>query len=488
MFWNTLNDFTLTQNGALTRSTSKSALVDMFAMGGSMRTRQDSEIINMFSKALKEDPRLAMKCLFYIRDCRGGLGEKRFFRVATRWLLDNYKNAPKTELIKLMSYYGSWKDVFEVMTSEEYVEFISAVFKRDIMEKTPTLLEKYMPSIGGSSNKEAEKIAKYMEITPKQYRKALSALRAKLGVVEQKMCAKDWNGINYEHVPSKAMLNYTNAFKKHDTNRFDSYIDKVQSGKAKINASVLYPYEIYKRLNERKIQDKEATALWNNLPDYTNGKNAIVMADVSGSMACNGGLPMAVSVSLALYFAERNKGKFHGSFMTFSGNPSVEQVKGSTLEQKMNNISRANWGMNTDLIKAFETILSICVSERVPQEEMPETIYVISDMEFDVATSNNGWRYRENNHTIPEMSVTNYTAIKDRYTSAGYTIPKIVFWNVNSRQNNLPVSKDELNTVLVSGSSPSVFKLAVSEGCSPESFMLDAINGERYAPVDRLFA
>ena len=478
MFWKTLNDFTLTENGALTRSTSKSALVDMFAMGGSMRTRQDSEIINMFSNAFKENPQLAMKCLFYIRDCRGGLGEKRFFRVATRWLLNKYKDAPKAELIKLMSYYGSWKDVFEVMTHDEYAEFVSAVFKRDIREKTPTLLEKYMPSVGGSSNKEAERIARYMEITPRQYRKALSALRAKLNLVETKMCAKDWDEINYEHVPSKAMLNYNKAFGRNDADRFGAYINKVKSGEAKINASVLYPYEIYTRLMEGKINDREATALWDNLPDFTNGKNAIVMADVSGSMY---GLPIAVSISLALYFAERNKGRFNGSFMTFSGNPSVEQVRGKTLEEKMRNISRANWDMNTDLIKAFRSILSICLAEKVPQEEMPETIYIISDMEFDEATSS---RYSGRKS---DFSVTNYEAIKEKYALAGYTIPKIVFWNVNSRQNNVPVSKDEINTVLVSGSSPSVFKFAVSEGCSPETFMLDVINGERYSPVERLF-
>lgn len=480
MFWETLNGFTFTENGALTRNTSKSYVLDMFAMGGSMRTRSDKEIVEMFSKAFYENPALALKCLFYIRDCRGGLGEKNFFRVSSRWLLDKFSKISKENFINLTAEYGSWKDVFSILTENEYIPTVSYLFKNDFINKKPTLMEKYMPSVGGSRNNAANKIAKHMNITPREYRKILSFLRNELGIVESKMCSKEWDKISYEAVPSKAMLNYSDSFKRNDTDRFTKYIDKVNSDEAKINSSVLYPYEIWRKLKSNPQSNAEATALWNNLPDFTNGKNAIVMADVSGSMACGDGLPIAVSVSLALYFAERNKGKFHGSFMTFSGKPSIEKVRGETLLEKMNNISRANWEMNTDIIRAFETILSVCLKEKVPQTEMPETIYIISDMEFDVATKTS-WVGEEN------LLITNYDAIKERYAISGYKIPKIVFWNVNSHQNNIPVAKDELNTVLVSGSSPSVFKFAVSDNCSPEKFMLDILNNKRYEQVEILY-
>lgn len=475
MFWNSVGKYSYTENGALTLNTSGSAVLDMFSMGGSMRNRADKDVINMFKNAFAEDPVLAMKCLFYIRDCRGGLGEKRFFRLVLKYLKDTYKSMPLDKVINLTSIYGSWKDVFQTLEPSDYYKTIAPLFLNDIKSETPSLMAKYMPSIGGSANRKAEELASYFGMTPKRYRKTLSSLRNKLNLIETMISEQKWDEIKYSAVPSKAMMKYNKAFGKHDYARFSNYIENVKKGTEKINASVLYPYEIYSSLMGRKIKDAEATALWNNLTDYTNGKNAIVMADVSGSMTWGDGLPIAISVSLALYFAERNKGKFNGSFMTFSSTPEVVKVRGNSLYEKMNDISRANWSGSTNIQSAFDVILSAGIRDNIPQEEMPEVIYIISDMEFNVAT---------NGHRI---SKTNFDVIKEKYAQHGYTMPRLVFWNVNSRQNNVPVSKNELGVALVSGASPSVFKIAVNENCSPEKVLSDTLNTDRYKAVESLF-
>lgn len=475
MFWDSVSKYTYTENGALTLNTTNSAVLDMFSMGGAMRSRTDKEIVALFRNAFKEDPVLAMKCLFYIRDCRGGLGEKRFFRVILKYLKDTYKDIPLDKVIKLTSEYGSWKDVFQTLNPPDYFSIVAPQFIKDASNGCPSMMEKYMPSIGGSANKKAEEFARLLKITPRQYRKTLSLLRGKLKLVETMLSEQKWDEIKYSAVPSKAMMKYNKAFGRHDYERFSEFIENVKKGTEKINASTLYPYEIYKSLKNGSIKDNEATALWDNLPDYTNGKNAIVMADVSGSMTWGDGLPILISVSLALYFAERNKGKFNGSFMTFSTNPEVVKVKGKTLSEKMNNISTARWSGTTDLQKAFDLILSAGLRDSIPQEEMPEVIYIISDMEFNTATRGSG------------IDKTNFDAIKEKYSNAGYTIPRVVFWNVNSHQDNVPVSKNELGVALVSGASPSVFKIAVDKDCSPEKILLNTLNSERYKAVEELF-
>jgi len=482
-FWDALEKYGTTENGALTLKTSSSALVDFFAMGGALRTRSESEIEEMFEKALTENPMIALKLLFYIRDCRGGLGEKRTFRVCLNWLVKSYENAPIEKLVELTAEYGSWKDVFETLDADLYKRIVAKNFLTNLKAGKSSLMEKYMPSIGGGKNKEAEAFASFLDLTPRQYRKLLSASRAKLNLVETAMSSGNWDKISYGSVPSKAMLTYNKAFGKHDFDRFNQYIADVNAGKDKINASVLFPYEIYESLMGGKTDDKEATTMWNALPDYTDGRNAIVVADTSGSMS---GRPMSTSKSLALYFAERNKGYFNGKFIVFSETPEIATVRGKTLVEKIRNIPTINAG-NTDIQAVFEKILDSATREKLPQSEMPETVYIISDMEFDQASGNTPY-YGWGNQGGKSYNVTNYEAIKAKYESAGYELPRIVFWNVDSRQDNLPVGKDEINTVLLSGSSPSVFKFAVSPNCSPESFMLDVVNNDRYKMVDTLFS
>lgn len=274
------------------------------------------------------------------------------------------------------------------------------------------------------------------------------------------MSARLWKNINYSSVPSQASRIYRNAFKKHDEERYNEFIDKAEKGEVKINAKTLYPYQIYDNVNSD--YSKTLEALWNQLPDYTMGKNALVVADTSGSM---NGTPMSVSVSLALYFAERNKGQFKDYFISFSEQPKLNKVIGKTLVEKMRSIILGDVS-NTNLQAVFDLILNTAIQNNTPKEEMPETIYIISDMEFDSAVCGN----------------TNYEAFKAKYEMFGYKKPNLVFWNVDSRNDNLPTQQDERGVALVSGLSPVIFKMAV-ENKTPLEVMLDTINSDRYKVI-----
>jgi hypothetical protein len=465
-FTENLNSISYTENGALTYNTTKSACLDLFSMGGSMRSRSNDEITDLFMKAYAENPEYAIRTLLYLRDIRlSGMGEKKVYRVVIRKLLDkgliNFDS-----FIDITIEYGSWKDIFEICTDNE----ISYAVKRELafrIEKKilhPSLMEKYAFSIGGKDNKRAENLAYSLGLTPKKYRKWLSKSRAELEIVEQKMCSNSWDKINYEHVPSKAMLTYQNAFKKH-SEKFGEYLEAVKTGEKKINASVLYPYEIVRKIITPTIEDntKALDVLWNNLKNYRCDGNSIVVCDTSGSMYSNNRLPISVAVSLAIYFAERNVGKFKGEMITFSEKPTFFEIdEDNDIDGKVTQVSKADWGGNTNLQKVFSLLLNTCVKNHVPESEMPKNIYIVSDMEFDEATSSN-------------KSMTNFDAIKEQYANAGYEMPKLIFWNVDSRQNNVPIQINENGVALVSGCSPSIFEQTITADLNPMKFMIDAI-------------
>jgi hypothetical protein len=392
----------LTQNGAVTFVRSGSFLVDFFAQAGAMRN-EPLKSLELFQKAYSENPVYAVRLLFYFRDVRGGQGERALFRTCLEWLGTEHQEHFE-RIVQFVPEYGRWDDVF--FENDACFNLIKEQLIKDVESETPSLLAKWMPTINASSERTRAK-AKTMatKLNLADYRKKIRDIRKKIQVVEEKMSAKKWGDINYEAVPSQAARIYKGAFLKHDKERYMDYVEKVLSGDAKINASTLYPYQIYNSV----VNDYSKTleALWQNLPDYTKGKNALVVADVSGSMS---GDPMAVSVSLAMYFAERNVGQFNGYFLTFSRNPVLQKIVGSTLEEKMRNLERAQWDMNTDLSKVFDLILDTAVQNNTPIEEMPETIYIISDMEFDACAS-----------------LTNYELIKRMYETNGYKIPNIVF-------------------------------------------------------------
>lgn len=473
------NNYTLTENGALTFKSSNSKVLDLFSMGGAVRTAEESRIYDMIDKAWAENPVDALATLLYLRDIRGGQGEKRIYREALKYIygkvatvgydyMTEYVEPVMNALFEATIEVGSWKDITSTLEPIQY-----AFFVKKHMNDENSLMYKYLPSCGGGKDKQARKLAKLLGMTPKEYRKWLTANRKKLNLVESKMCANEWGTIEYGKVPSQATLNYRSAFYRHDGVRYSEYIDALSKDKTskevKINTATLYPYQIIGKVNpwdDDNINNKSLQVMWDNLKDYTNGQDALVIADTSGSM---NGQPMDVSTSLAIYFAERNKGIFRKEYITFSDEPTFVQFKeGATLVEKKRQMLTSAWGYSTNFVRVFKMILKTAEDNNLKAEDMPKVLYCISDMEFDTAVNCHG------------KFDNTFKIIKELFDNSIYEMPTIVFWNVNSRQANVPVKKNEQGVVLVSGCSPSVFEMVISGDLNPEKFMYEVIHKERY--------
>lgn len=460
----TTNQFARTENGAKTNASSLNPVLDFFALAGAMRGRVD-EAVKLFKKAYAEDNLLALRALFYLRDIRGGQGERDLFRaclpIISREALK--KNLP------LVPEYGRWDDILglDIITIAPVIEEqLKADEEAMAKGESVSLLAKWLPSENTSSPTTkalAKRIYTVLGLTPAQYRKKIVALRKYIKLLEQQMSTKAWAEIDYEKVPSQAMRKHTKAFNRNDGERFKDFLGDVVKGEKKIKTSTLFTYEVFDLVQEG--QTDAADALWKNLPDYTNGSNALVLADVSGSMS---GRPMSISVSLALYFAERNVGTFKDYFMTFTSTPQLVKVLGKTLEDKLSMIENADWHGSTNIQGAFDAILNAALANKAHADEIPKVLYIISDMEFDSATGYN--------------NQTNFEVIKAKFDAAGYTLPHLVFWNVDARNNQAPATMYDNNVTLISGSSASTFRYAV-EGKTPLESMNDILNSERYAPI-----
>ena len=468
-----------TENGAVTLRSTKSDLLDFFSTAGAFRTRSEEDIEMAFSAAFAENKLLALKALFYLRDVRGGQGERRLFRVCIKWLAKNYPEILKKNFDNI-PFFGRWDDAFYDssmvdMLSAQLCEAAAELSRVDPEPEFHMLaLAKWLPSENTSSRKTvalAKHIRKLLGVSAKSYRKMLSDARKKLGIVERAMSAQQWSDINFEKVPSRASLLYRKAFHRHDEDRYKDYISKVEKGEAKFNAGVTYPYEIVREyLIKCSGKDSTLEAAWNSLPDYmVEGERMLVMADVSGSMNNPNQLPLAVSLSLAMYAAERNKDSvFHNHFMTFSERPELVKIRGETLYQKVQLLQTARWGMNTNLQAAFDLILRTAVDNQLSADKMPTKLVVVSDMEFDDCGS----------------SRTNFEAIKQKFANASYEMPTLVFWNVNARNSYSPVEFDQQGVMLVSGCSPTIFKnLMASKTTTPYDLMLEVLEAPRYERV-----
>jgi len=464
-------NITTTENGAAALKSTLKHTVDFFGLGAALRTREEADVIGLFSKAFAEDPLLAVKTLFYIRDVRGGQGERKTFRTIFNWLSKEYPEVAIKNLENVVEF-GRWDDLYSTRGTKVWQNNVLPMIKSEwFREGTPSLFAKWMPSNNTSSKETrtiAEEIRSFLGISPRTYRKTLSQKRSELDIVERKMCSNNWSEINYKGVPSKAALNYKDAFEKHDHVRYQQFIQDVKSGKTTINSGTLYPYDIV----EKCFAGDESTTLdvlWNSLPDYTNNDNSngIVVCDVSGSMS---GRPMAVAISLAMYISERNKGQFKDHFITFSETPTLQKVIGNNIREKVRNLQSADWGMSTNLESVFNLVLDSAVENNVPQSEMPSKVYIISDMEINQACQH------------PDKTI--FQNIDAAYKSAGYERPELIFWNVNARNTHVPVRFDEAGTCLVSGCSPSILTSLLSgKIISPEQVMLDTINVKRYDSV-----
>lgn len=462
----------VTTNGAVTNVSSLNKNVDLFFLAGASRGK---DITATFAAALVEDPEVAVRVLSWCRDARGGAGERELFRKLFGYVIRTEPVLAERLLVKIPEL-GRWDDIliaFGSTLERDALRMIAFALN----EVQDGLCAKWMPRQGA----EANKIRSYMKLTPKQYRKLVVGLS---NTVEQKMCAQDWTNITYPHVPSVAAGRYQKAFLKHDPAGYGVFKEKLVTGEAKINASVSYPYDVIRSLTKG---DREvAIAQWKALPDYLEGsdENIMPVVDVSGSMtsvASGSVTALDVAISLGLYVSERMGGVFKDTFMTFSGSPEMLKLKGD-LGQRYDQMSRSNWAMNTDLGAVFKLILSAAVKGKVAEKEMPTKVLILSDMEFDAcvttgSTASSG-RFSTGGTTV---SVSAMEFIEKEYAVAGYKIPQVVFWNLNGRAGNSPVTYNKVGAALVSGFSPSIVKSVLGgEEMTPISIMLKTVMVARY--------
>ena len=494
-------NFTLTENGGVTHVTTKSDLLDMFAMGAAMRKRSDEDVILMFRKAYRENPVYALKCLFYIRDVRGGQGERRFFRVVMRDLAKQ-DTAAVVRNMRHIPEFGRWDDlyVFEGTPAEaEAFAFIKEQLALDVTCKTPSLLAKWLKS-ENTSSRESRRLAnvtrEYLGMTHKQYRKTLSILRDRINVLERLMSEGRWDEIEFDKIPSRAGMIYKNAFARHDLERaknenVQTYADFAKDTTKKVNAKALYPYECvaeamkifrtgsyWSMRDLPKLDDTNRLMVnkyWDNLADYFNGAtfNGLAVVDTSGSMCgSEASAPINVAISLGLYCAEKAKGPFAGHYVSFASRPQLISTDGVDFVDKVQRIYKTNLVDNTNIEATFDLLLDTAIKNRCSQDDLPQNILVISDMEFDSARGYYG--RGETTDTLMEK-------IAKKWAQHGYQMPNLVFWNVQARQNNIPMEVKN-GVTYVSGFSPSIFETIMS-GKTAYDLMMEVLDKDRYSVI-----
>ena len=464
-----------TANGMKARVSTSNACVDLFFKIGASRGKN---IVSDFTAAYVQDRDIASRIALWVRDVRGGAGERKLFR-------DILLELNKTDvdrcisLMKKVPELGRWDDLL-VFEKDSVAELHAFTMIKDALDAKNGLCAKWMPRKG----EQAVRLRSFLGWSPKRYRKTLVELTK---VVEQQMCANQWDEINFNHVPSVASARYKKAFARH-TEKYKEWTTALVSTDpkvketVKVNAGAVYPYDVLKGLISLRYDAKydksnlnHITAQWEALPNYVGDANILPLVDVSGSMSCPAGgyasksvvTCMDVAVSLGLYLADKNKGKFKDTFLTFSSNPQLLNLRGDIV-QKIKQMSTSDWQMSTDLHKAMDKILEVAINNSVPQEEMPDMLLILSDMQFNSCT-----RF---DHSAMEM-------IRYKYVQAGYKVPAIVFWNINAA-DNVPVKHDTSGVALVSGFSPSIVKSVLSADMNeftPEGIMMKTIMSDRYA-------
>ena len=493
-------NYTYTENGAVTHKTTKSDLLDMFAMGAAMRTRSDEDVILMFRKAFKENPVYALKCLFYIRDVRGGQGERRFFRVVMKDLA-KFDTAAARRNIKFVPEFGRWDDLYVFVGTPleaDALQIMKDQLALDVECKTPSLLAKWLKS-ENTSSVESRRLGnitrEFFGMSHKQYRKTLSILRERINVLERLMSEGRWDEIEFDKIPSKAGMKYKNAFARHDLERaknenVQTYADFAKDNTKKVNAKALYPYEcVHEALNimgnqqgwssrghHVALDDTQrlmTNKYWDNLADYFNGAtfNGIALVDTSGSMS---GTPIEVAISLGLYCAEKNQGAFANHFISFESNPHWIETSGVDFCDKVYRITGTEWGGSTNVEAAMDLILNVAKQNGCSQDEIPQNLVIISDMEFNYCVTSNNYGRGNVNDTLFEK-------IAAKYRANGYEMPHVIFWNVNARQANIPMLGNG-NVSFVSGFSPSIFETIMS-GKTGYDLMMEKLDSERYAQI-----
>lgn len=487
------NRMKLTENGAAGYETTGKALVDLNFAVASLRNQDEEEIVKRFIPAFYEDRMLAMKWLFFLRDVRGGLGERRTFRIIMKYLAKSFPEMVNA-LVGIMAEYGRFDDLlclFDTPVEETALLVLREQLLKDVQNmengESVSLCAKWMPGNNTSSEESqrmAAKLRDFMGLTAKEYRKLLASLRKYLHVTEVFMSGNRWNEIDYGRVASRANLLYRKAFLVHDEERRKNFLKDVEEKGAVMHAGVLMPHEIVMQytvrngwsLNVNK-EDTALEALWKNLSNTVAGaENVLCVVDGSGSMTCPVGegstTALHVSNALGVYFAERMGGAYHNRFITFSNTPRyVDLSSCRTLKEKLELAFSNNDCTNTNIEATFRLILETAVRNRLSQEELPATILVISDMEFDQAM------WGKNTDTL-------FGIIKKRFAVHGYKMPKLVFWNVNSRTNVIPVRENKLGVGLVSGFSVNICNMVLSNELDPFACLKKVLEGERYRKIE----
>jgi len=475
-----------TENGAIKHNTTRNDILDMFALCGSYRDRSDVDCIHMFKKAFAQDESLALKCLFYLRDCRGGQGERRFFRVCFHWLCNEHPEAARRN-IENVAVYGRYDDVLyacdKTPVMKDALDFIKKQLILDMECKTPSLLAKWLPSENASAaetKRMGNIVREHLGMTHRQYRKTLTYLRKLINIVETLMSHNMWDKIEFDKIPSKAGLIYKNAFARRDiiAKKYEAF---AKNKDTKVNAAVLNPVDIAHRAFycNRNVEDTERVMLqkyWDNLPNYYGDKseNAIAVVDVSGSMS---GTPMEAAVSMGAYIAEKNNSPFADKFITFSTRPQLVDFEGVDIVDKLQRCTRADWGGNTNVEAVFNLLLNTALKNNIAPKDMPERIYIFSDMEFDRGC---GFDSYWGNNLYNTDKETLFETIAKKWKRCGYEMPPLVFWNLRAASENIPALGGRYS--YISGFSPVMIETVLS-GKDGWDLCLEKLLSDRYKDV-----
>lgn len=478
------NNKTTTTNGGIAYKSTHKTILDLSTKIGNSRFMDDREFANMIIDAYNEDKVLATKLFAYARDVRQGGGDKKFGSLGFFLVLENISEDKLPLFINIVSEFGYYKDLIKIIANTDVHEkslclLLNKRLQEDDESETPSLLAKYMPTETTKDPMMKQAYRKFMthvNITPKEYRKRNTRIRKKLDIIETKLTEKRYEDIDYSKVPSQAGLKYRDAFYRNDNERYLDYLDKVDNNKEKVNTTTLAPYQIVSKVldNYRSI-DKSLETLWNNLsrPD-SKGLNILPVVDVSGSMY---GLPIEVAISLGIIMAESNTGQFKNHFVTFSEQPEIVELKGNTLHEKVHNLEGSRWGYNTNLESVFRQILDTGINNNLPQEELPDMLFIMSDMQYDNAVTNGDSLYEH---------------MRKEYDKHGYQLPTVVFWNIGYG-NTQPVVESTKNTLLVSGFSQNIFNTVFNldlddlENYTPWKALVETLENPRYKVIEDLY-
>lgn len=477
-----------TENGGVKRKSTFNAVYDMFAWGGSYRSRTKEDKIELFKNAYKEDKELALKCLFYLRDILEGQGERQFFKDCYHWLATE-DSIVALQLMPCISDFGRWDDMYCLVDTpiEEYMfKYLNTVFRCDMNSKTPSLLGKWLKSINTSSAESralGAKTAKAFGLNFKQYRKALAALRTKINIVEKLMCENRWDEIEFDKIPSKAGIKYSNAFARRDIIK-QKYKIFMASDETTVNAKTLYPADVISKVLEHyyhrwgrldNISEEEQLVIekyWNNLTDYFNGAvfNGVAVVDTSASMT---GTPMEVAIALGIYCAEKvgKNSPFYKHYISFSSEAKLVEIKGDNLCEKVKTIYKNSIVADTNIESVFNLILKTAIANNLSNEDIPKNVIIISDMEFNSCTECcDDVEYK----TVMEN-------IMNKFNEKGYSIPHLIFWNVDARSSNIPMKEKE-GITFVSGYSPVVYDM-IMKGKTGIELMKEKLLSNRYKTI-----